>query len=119
MAGYGSVDSVHDYSSLEGGPSSGAPEQGVEPEDPDGQVGLEPESRGKKPRPRWGWRHSLLAVLVFIVVAAVIAWFIQLPYYALTPGAAPEVSSLIKVPSSNRHPHHGSVLLVYVELTPM
>ena len=36
-----------------------------------------------------------------------------------TPGQAPQVSSLIKVPSSDRHSHRGSVLLVYVELTPL
>jgi len=59
----------------------------------------------------------VLAVLGFILVAAIVAWFIQLPYYALTPGSAPEVSGLIKVPSAHRHLHKGSVLLVYVELT--
>jgi PDZ domain-containing protein len=61
----------------------------------------------------------VLAVLVVIVVAAVVAWFIQLPYYALTPGSAPEVSGLITVPGPYRHAHRGSVLLVYVELTPL
>ena len=35
------------------------------------------------------------------------------------PGSAPEVSSLITVPAAHRHDHPGSVLLVYVELTPM
>ena len=60
----------------------------------------------------------LALILILILVGAVIAWFIQLPYYALTPGSAPEVSSLIKVPSADRHSHRGSVLLVYVELTP-
>jgi len=58
-------------------------------------------------------------VVTVILVAAVVAWFIQLPYYALTPGSAPEVSTLIKVPSSSHYSHKGSVLLVYVELTSM
>ena len=60
-----------------------------------------------------------MAVIAFIALAAVVAWFIQLPYYALTPGAAPEVSTLIKVPPASHHAHKGSVLLVYVELTQM
>ena len=70
---------------------------------------------------RFHWRasHTLFSILALILVAAVIAWFIQLPYYALTPGSAPQVSSLIKVPSADHHSHRGSVLLVYVELTPM
>ncbi|MGO9206929.1 MAG: PDZ domain-containing protein [Candidatus Limnocylindrales bacterium] len=61
----------------------------------------------------------MAAIIAAVLVGAVIAWFIQLPYYALTPGSAPEVSSLIKVPPADRHSHRGSVLLVYVELTPM
>ena len=59
----------------------------------------------------------MLSVLVAIVVAAVVASLIQLPYYAVTPGSAPNVSELIKVPSAYRHEHRGSVHLVYVELT--
>ena len=43
------------------------------------------------------------------------------PTSLLRPHArlAPAVSSLISVPSSHRHDHRGSVLLVYVELTPL
>jgi PDZ domain-containing protein len=59
----------------------------------------------------------LVSTVGLVLVAAIIAWFIQLPYYALTPGAAPEVRSLIKVPAAHRHSHRGTVLLVYVELT--
>ncbi len=114
MAGYGSVDSVHDSSSVEGENLAGG--QGDEVAGLAGESGDE-RGAATRPRRRWGWSHTALAVLAFILVAAVVAWFIQLPYYALTPGQAPQVSGLIKVPSSDRHSHRGSVLLVYVELT--
>lgn len=75
----------------------------------------------QKGHPGFSWRkiHTLLAVLAVIALAAIVSSFIQLPYYAITPGAAPNVSSLIKVPSAFRHDHKGSVHLVYVELTPI
>ena len=80
--------------------------------------GVAQRAGGRNPF-RWGWRHTVLAILSVFVVAVVVTFFIQLPYYALTPGSAPAVSSLISVPSSHRHDHRGSVLLVYVELTPL
>ena len=108
------MDSVHDSSSLEVGPLLGAPGDEGAPE-------AQPSADGPGARDRfhWAWRHSVMAVIAFIVLAAVVAWFVQLPYYALTPGSAPEVSTLIKVPPASHHAHKGSVLLVYVELTPM
>ena len=117
MAGYGSVDSVHDSSSVEGELPDGAP--GGSPSAPEVLRDGGTAGDTAAPRRRWGWRHSLFSFLAFVLVAAVIAYFIQLPYYALTPGQAPAVSGYISVPSSHRHPHKGSVLLVYVELTPM
>jgi PDZ domain-containing protein len=60
-----------------------------------------------------------MSSLAVVAVAAVVSYFIQLPYYALTPGKAPAVSGYITVPPAQRHPHKGSVLLVYVELTQM
>ena len=115
MAGYGSVDSLHDGSSVEGGAATGPPGGGAEFYGEG--AGGSPGDSHPKSLFHWGWHNTVLAVLGFIVVAAIVAWFIQLPYYALTPGAAPEVSGLIKVPSSDHHAHKGSVLLVYVELT--
>src|SRR5208283_4150459 len=75
--------------------------------------------RGGGDRFAWAASHTLVSILAVVLVGAIVAWFIQLPYYALTPGSAPAVSSLIKVPSADRHSHRGSVLLVYVELTLM
>ncbi|HLN04773.1 MAG TPA: PDZ domain-containing protein, partial [Acidimicrobiales bacterium] len=76
-------------------------------------------SRGGGAPFRWRKRHTFGSIFAVLVVAAVVAYFIQLPFYAITPGSAPAVSSLITVPASHRHSHRGSVLLVYVELTPM
>jgi PDZ domain-containing protein len=117
MAGYGSMDSVHDGSSVEAEHQVDAP--GVAVEVYGDGIGAVRGRRGGGDRFRWRASHTLVSILAVVLVGAVIAWFIQLPYYALTPGSAPEVSSLIKVPSADRHSRRGSVLLVYVELTPM
>jgi PDZ domain-containing protein len=117
MAGYGSMNAPHDGSSVEAERPAVAPDDTIE---------VYGEGTGARSKARrggdqfsWSTSHTLLAILAVILVAAVVAWFIQLPYYALTPGSAPAVSSLIKVPAADRHSHRGSVLLVYVELTPM
>ena len=117
MAGYGLVDPLHDGTSVEGERLSDAPDVTIEIYG-DGASAV-PRRRAGRDRFAWTAAHTLALILILILVGAVIAWFIRLPYYALTPGSAPEVSSLIKVPSADRHSHRGSVLLVYVELTPM
>ena len=114
MAGYGSMDSQQDESSLEAGQPPVATGDVVE---------VYGEAGGPKRKARrgggfsWSVGSTVLVVITVVLVAAVVSWFIQLPYYALTPGSAPAVSTLIKVPAADRHPHRGSVLLVYVELT--
>jgi len=128
MAGYGSMESVHDESSVEAERPLGAPDAGLS--SPPDSSGADLEVYGRDLGPgrggpsgggqfRWGKGHTLLAILAWILAVAVVAYFIQLPYYAVTPGSAPDVRSLITVPRADRHNHHGSVLLVYVELTPM
>ncbi|MHB1988246.1 MAG: S16 family serine protease [Acidimicrobiales bacterium] len=67
----------------------------------------------------WSARHSLLVVLCVIVVAAIVASLISIPYYAITPGTAQSVGALIGVPKSHSYRHKGQVLLVDVELTPL
>jgi PDZ domain-containing protein len=113
MAGYGSMDSAHDGPSVEGE----RPDSAIEVYGD--RTGAGRGRRGDGDPFSWRASHTLAAILALVFTAAVIAWFIQLPYYALTPGSAPAVSSLIKVPSADRHSHSGSVLLVYVELTPL
>jgi PDZ domain-containing protein len=109
------VDSANDASSLEGGLPRGAPDAEVEVYGDGVDGGGESWAAGSQFR--WGWQQTFVSTVGLVLVAAVIAWFIQLPYYALTPGAASAVSSLIKIPAAHRHSHRGSVLLVYVELT--
>jgi len=57
-----------------------------------------------------------LSVLVFLLAAVVAAAFIQLPYYAITPGSGIDVASLIVVPKRLHHAHGGRFLLTDVEL---
>ena len=117
MAGYGTVDSAHDGSSVEGEILTGASGD-ARAVYGDRFYGVRGR-RGGSSALGWSLRRTLALAIAVVLTAVIIAWFIQLPYYALTPGAAPAVSSLIKVPTAYRHSHRGSVLLVYVELTPM
>ncbi len=92
------MDSVHDSSSVEVGPPEDVQAGAVEvygdgPGGGPGDTGANVLSSTGDGATRW--RRSSPSVLVGVIVA----WFIQLPYYALTPGAAPEVSTLIKVPA--------------------
>jgi Lon-like protease len=72
-------------------------------------------------RRRGGRTAGLIAVslLVLIVVAAAVATFISVPYYALTPGQAENVSTLISLPASKVHAHPGGIYLTDVELIAM
>lgn len=64
-------------------------------------------------------RTGLLVAGAVIVIAAIVASLVSIPYYAITPGTAQSVAGLIGVPRSKAHNHHGAVLLVDVELTPL
>ena len=67
----------------------------------------------------WKWWHTVGSVVVVLLVAALIASLISIPYYAITPGTAQSVERLIGVPSRYQHSHNGQVELVDVELTPL
>jgi PDZ domain-containing protein len=56
---------------------------------------------------------------IVVAVVVIVASLISVPYYALTPGSAQNVSPFIGVPTSISHEHPGSVDLVDVEVTPM
>lgn len=58
----------------------------------------------------------VMASLAVLVVLAVIASFITLPYYAIIPGQAQDVAPLIRVPSRMSYPHKGVVELVDVQI---
>lgn len=73
------------------------------------------EARPPVPGPRHHW---LRVVLPGVVGAALIfgAGQVRLPYYALAPGEAHEVGSLIRVPRDRSFPARGKVLLATVSL---
>jgi PDZ domain-containing protein len=79
------------------------------------EAAREPEQAGF----RWRRWHTVLSVIVMVVLAAVVASLISIPYYAITPGSAQSVERLIGVPKQYNHAHDGQVLLVDVELTPL
>jgi PDZ domain-containing protein len=56
---------------------------------------------------------------VVLVVAVIVSAFVNLPYYALTPGTAQNVGLQIGVPASLNQNHPGSIDLVDVEVTPV
>jgi Lon-like protease len=65
-------------------------------------------------RPRW-----LIVLTGFLLVASIGCLVLQYKardYFALSPGTAPDVSELIKVPADRAHPHRGKLLLVTVAL---
>jgi Lon-like protease len=78
-----------------------------------------PEEGEERPAFKWRRGHTVFAVICGIVIAALVASLISIPYYAITPGTAQSVERLIGVPSSRNHEHKGQVLLVDVELIPL
>jgi Lon-like protease len=63
-----------------------------------------------------GWKIAI-AILVVIAAAVLVAARWNVPYYAITPGSAFNVGTLISVPRSDAHQHKGAVFLVDVDLT--
>ncbi|HEV8063463.1 MAG TPA: PDZ domain-containing protein, partial [Acidimicrobiales bacterium] len=61
----------------------------------------------------------IMGVIAFILIAAIVASFVSVPYYALTPGSAQNVGLLISVPGALTHDHPGTINLVDVEETPL
>jgi len=60
---------------------------------------------------------TLGSVIALAVAVILVAEFLHIPYYELSPGPTAPVSELISVPASHRHPVHGSLLLVTVYQT--
>ena len=55
-----------------------------------------------------GWVGSLL------IVASIVASFIQLPYYTIAPGDALNVNQLVTIKGAPQYPPHGAVMLLFV-----
>jgi PDZ domain-containing protein len=63
-------------------------------------------------RAKWPW---VLGTIGFVlVVASLVATFIQLPYYTIAPGDALDVNSLVTVHGAHQYSHKGAVLLLFV-----
>jgi len=62
---------------------------------------------------------TLGSVIALAVAVLLVAEFLHIPYYELSPGPTAPVSELISVPASHRHTVHGSLLLVTVYQTPL
>ena len=62
---------------------------------------------------------TLGALVTLAVAVLLVAEFLHVPYYELSPGPTAPVSALITVPVSHRHQVHGSLLLVTVYQTPL
>ena len=65
------------------------------------------------------FRWTLGSVVALAIAVVLVAEFLHVPYYELSPGPTAQVSELISVPASHRHPVHGSLLLVTVYQTPL
>jgi Predicted secreted protein containing a PDZ domain len=63
-------------------------------------------------RAKWPW---FLGVVGFIlVVASVVASFVQLPYYTIAPGDALDVNQLVTVHGARHYPPKGALMLLFV-----
>ncbi|HEY1445834.1 MAG TPA: S16 family serine protease [Acidimicrobiales bacterium] len=66
------------------------------------------------PRTRRRWPWVLGGLVALLVVAAIIAAQITIPYYVITPGEASPVGQYIEVPQADNHPISGNILLTDV-----
>lgn len=69
----------------------------------------------RRRRGRRVWR-VLLGVVALLIVAAVVATFWPLSEYAITPGQAINVSTMVGLPASVAHRHTGRILMTDVDL---
>jgi len=86
-----------------------------------GDDSADANSRVALRRPRLRWRVVAIAMsfVALLILAAGVASVIDVPYYAITPGAGIPVSGLVTVPRRLAHSHLGSVLLTDVEVVPL
>lgn len=66
-----------------------------------------------KRRAKWPWFLGTFASL--LVVASLVASFVQLPYYTISPGDALNVNSLVTVHGARQYPPKGALMLLFVE----
>lgn len=78
-------------------------------------VPTDPNGPASPPR-RPAWLIALTAFLLVASIACLVLQYKARNYFALSPGTAPDVSELIKVPADHAHLHRGKLLLVTVAL---
>lgn len=71
------------------------------------------EGPGASRRPRW---RTALTILIPVVVVALVASMIRLPYYVISPGPARDVKPLIHIDDRAVYPSDGRLLLTAVLL---
>ena len=86
----------------------------INPDTTDPIVLADPEAEGGWPPPRRRRLRWWLIPLALLVIAAIAAAFIRLPYDTIAPGSAREVNDLILVKGTNSYPAHGRVLYTTV-----
>jgi PDZ domain-containing protein len=63
-------------------------------------------------RPVWPWILGALGSI--LIVASMVASFVQLPYYTIAPGDALDVNRLVTVHGARRYPPKGAVMLLFI-----
>jgi len=76
-----------------------------------------PSRAGSEPPRRRRWLRWVIGAVVLVIAAAVAGTTIKLDYYALAPGSAVSVASLIKVPPDKSHSVPGQLFLTTVSLS--
>jgi PDZ domain-containing protein len=61
---------------------------------------------------KWPWILGVLGAI--LVVASVVASFVQLPYYTIAPGDALDVNRLVTIHGARQYPPKGAVMLLFV-----
>jgi PDZ domain-containing protein len=79
-----------------------------------GEVVGPPEEVPRQGRRRRVWSTVAIAFGVLLLLFVVGASYYPLPYYAIAPGSASDVTALINVPAGRRHQPKGQLLLVTV-----
>ncbi|GBD85305.1 lon protease [bacterium BMS3Abin02] len=60
------------------------------------------------------WPYVAVGVLMALLILAVVAWSVSLPYVAWSPGPVPEVVSLITVEGAQTYPVRGNLYMLTV-----
>jgi PDZ domain-containing protein len=88
-----------------------------EPPVPGGPLHYGPPLAPQRRRSGWVWVAAALALVLMLAIGAV---FVRVPYYAISPGSARQVDDLIRVDDPGKaYPPKGDVLLTTVTLGPV